>query len=401
MTHIHFLSRTARALCFVAAAFTAQGLYADDWMARLNDGIYCNQLSIPGAHDAGTGHGTSMDSFARTQDGDISAQWAAGVRAFDLRPTVVEDYVNINHGVIQTNVTFKQAITILRDSLIAHPTEFAIVMMRHESDAESSTENAQWPNMVGQILTDPAIEPYIMPFSRTATVYDMRGHILVLSRNDYQGSKGGIITGWSHSSNYADQKSAKISAAKGSVKTTLYCQDFYDMTGDGGPETKKAAVEKLLEFSTEQHERANYIWIINHTSGYSKTLFGAATQDGYRDNAATQNTAVINYLKDEEHYGPTGIIVMDFATSDKSGNYNVNGLTLTRTIIENNFKYAPREDLTVGIKHIGDDADQLPSASGNVENWYDVSGKSVSRPTHSGLYLVRTASGKTRKVIIR
>lgn len=402
MKLLYTLSRTTRALSLIAAAFMAQTLYADDWMARLSDGIYFNQLSIPGAHDSGTGHGTSMDTFARTQDGDISAQWAAGVRAFDLRPTVVEDYVNINHGIIQTNVTFERAISILRDSVAAHPTEFAVVLMRHESDAESSTENAQWPAKVGKVLTDPAVAPYIQPFSRSLTVYDLRGHILVLSRDDYQGSKGGIISGWSHSSAYADQKSAKITAPKGSVKTTLYCQDFYDVTSSGGSETKKAAVETMLNFSTQQHLRTNYIWIINHTSGYTKTLFGAATMDGYRDNAATQNTAVINYLQDEEHYGPTGIIVMDFATSNKSGDYNVNGLKLTRAIIENNFKYSPREDLTVGIQRLDTDADEpASSATVNAGSWFDISGKSIARPSHSGLYLLRTASGATRKVIIR
>ena len=67
-------------------------------------------------------------------------------------------------------------------------------------------------------------------------------------------------------------------------------------------------------------------------------LFGntISTSDVYRDNAATQNAAVIEFLS--EHAGPIGIVMMDYAAVDRSGNYDVKGLALTQALIENNFR---------------------------------------------------------------
>ena len=48
---------------------------------------------------------------------------------------------------------------------------------------------------------------------------------------------------------------------------------------------------------------------------------------------------MIDYLADENHAGPTGLIMMDFAGTDRSGLYDVNGLALTEAVIGNNFRY--------------------------------------------------------------
>jgi hypothetical protein len=72
-------------------------------MERLPDDEYVSVLSIPGAHDAATGCGWGEgwddmgNAFARTQELDLGELWNAGIRAFDLRPCVYEDYMNVNH----------------------------------------------------------------------------------------------------------------------------------------------------------------------------------------------------------------------------------------------------------------------------------------------------------------
>ena len=69
--------------------------YASDWLSRIDDDRRVCRLSIPGTHDACTGYGfVAQDTLAGnyiacTQQLDISAQWAVGVRAFDLRPDVL------------------------------------------------------------------------------------------------------------------------------------------------------------------------------------------------------------------------------------------------------------------------------------------------------------------------
>ena len=376
--------------------------FADDWMSRLDDGAYLTQLSIPGAHDAATGSGFSDDwadfgeSFARTQALPLDQQWAAGIRAFDLRPAVTEEGLHIFHGIIPTQLSFADALHLLRDSLTAHPSEFAIVILRHEDDSESDADKNRWTRLMKDVVTEPELAAIIQPFTRNLTVADMRGRLLLLSRNAYLGSRGGIISGWSHSAATADQRRATITHASGSLKAPLYCQDFYDCSADGAATTKTNTLRAMLDYSTKQHTaRTNtYTWVINHTSGYTLTSWGISTSDGYRDNAARQNAAVIDYLADEAHQGPTGIVVMDFAGIDRSGDFDVMGMTLTRTIIDNNFRYAPKVNPHVGIHDLTQTDPQHPltqpadSHPAPASMYYDLNGRKTNRPTtRPGIYI--------------
>lgn len=84
-------------------------------------------------------------------------------------------------------------------------------------------------------------------------------------------------------------------------------------------------------------------WCINHASGYTKN----ASSDGYRDNAVKTSEALLGVLNSSDtEPGATGIIMMDYAGTDKSGSYNVKGLELTNAIIAQNSRYT---HLTTGI----------------------------------------------------
>ncbi len=303
-----------------------------NWMSRVDDNTFVSLLSIPGAHDAATGHGTSLDNFARTQDITITEMWNAGVRAFDLRPCVQNNDLAIYHGSVSTNISFKQAVTTLCNLLDSHPTELAIIVMRHEDDSDNG--DASWNTLMTTQLTTEPVKSHAVAFKTLLKMSEARGKLLVLSRNEYRTTPvGGFITGWGHNANFNNQQGGVIKGKSGSTK--CYIQDFYDCSASDGPETKKNSVARMLQFSCTENTNPN-IWVINHTSGYSKTFFGAATRDGYRDNAATQNTAAINYLS--QHPGPTGIVMMDCAGVDRSENYNVKGLALVKALIDNNFK---------------------------------------------------------------
>ena len=120
----------------------------------------------------------------------------------------------------------------------------------------------------------------------------------------------------------------------------------------------------MLDFSTQLHAArtlGNY-WIINHTSGYTKS----ASVNGNRECAASTNKAVIDYLADESHWGPTGIVMMDFAGTDRSGDYDVMGQTLVETIIDLNFRYDAK---TTGI--------ESPSVKRDDGLLYDLQGRRV------------------------
>lgn len=329
------MNQRLRLLFFAFALGLVQHVLADDqsaWMSRVDDNTFVSQLSIPGAHDAATGHGTSMDSFGRTQDLTLTEMWNAGVRVFDLRPCVQDNELAIYHGILSTNISFKEAVTTLCSLLDSHPTELAIIIMRHEDDSDSG--DASWNTLMTTQLTTEPIKSHAVAFKALLKMSEARGKLLILSRDAYATSPtGGFIYGWGHNADYSSQQGGTIKGRSGSAK--CYIQDFYDCSANGAPATKTNSVARMLQFSCTENTNPN-IWVINHTSGYSKTTFGAATRDGYRENAATQNAAVINYLS--QHSGSTGMVMMDCAGVDRSGNYDVKGLALVKAIIANNFK---------------------------------------------------------------
>ncbi len=310
---------------------------AENWLTTMADDIYISRISIPGTHDSGTGNGfTSFlgATFGQTQDLDISAQWECGVRAFDLRPTVKKsgsDYtLQIYHGILETKISFKDALLTLRTKLEENPGEFAIVIMRHESDANESVQD-QWPSVMETTLNSEELKNCFVKFKPKMTLGEARGKILLLSRNEYtNGPVGGYITGWNHSENINDQKSGRIT---GDGTEQLMVQDFYECTGTNGIKKKTTAIENMLNLSTRLNKRS-LRWVINHASGYT-----SSSTDGIRDNAAQANKYIIDYLSNSDNDGFIGIVMMDFAGVNKSGRYDVMGLDLTNAIIAQNERY--------------------------------------------------------------
>ena len=316
---------------------------ASKWMERLNDKQSVASLSLPGAHDAATGEGLCFSSaFGVTQTLTVGEQWASGVRAFDLRPAVRDTVLHIYHGPIRTKISFSAALDTILSKLEEHPTEFAIVLLREESDSENEKEHTLWSQEVGRIINNLGNKAAI--FSPEMTVADARGKILFLTRNAYSGcNKGATIKGWSHSKD--GTANAQIVSCTDGTAARLQMQDFFAPTDEEKRNEKERAVTKLLSLAADAPAD---VWSINFVSGYSSTLFGCtsiATTQGYKENAARMHPKIIEYLsansKKESHLG---IIFMDFAGVDKlPGNmwhwrgHDVHGDTLLKAIIESNF----------------------------------------------------------------
>ena len=398
-----------RPLFLLLVLFGIGAAYADDnsaWMSRVDDNAYVSQLTIPGSHDSATGHGFDGflgafgDSYARTQDKTLTEQWQSGIRSFDLRPCVDGTELRINHGIIPTQLTLSEAFTTLCGLLDQHPTELAIVIIRHETEGDDN--DGSWNTKMQALLSAEPVASHAVNFTPLLKMSDVRGKILILSRDQYGSTPvGGFITGWSHSSDINSQKKGKIKGRSSSSQTTCYIQDFYDMTAQGAPDVKRNAVHALMVFSAEQNT-ASRIWIINHTSGYSLTasFFGStlATSDGYRDNAATQNAAVLDFLTD--HAGTLGIVVIDFAGVDVSGSYQVKSLSLTKALIENNFRTSD------AITTIDDDHDSFLShdssrPSCSAAAWFDTCGRRVIPHTFPGIRGSRLVVSNGHKFLVQ
>ena len=333
-------------MLFVCLLSCAIGeVVAGDWMSRLPDHIFVSQVSIPGTHDAATGNGVSLAMFSQCQDVSVDKQWAAGVRAFDLRPIVKGDHLHINHGVAETNLRFDDALYLLRDSLIAHPTEFAVVHMLYADGY--SDDKATYAPMLKELLSREDLKDYLVDFKRGLKVSDVRGKILILSREQYDTAPyaGGFFMTWCGYLDWAAQTSGTIKGKSNTAtyKSAFYVQDYSTTeSGDAGLQVKVDAVKQMLDFSTKYtvKDASKEVWVFNFASSYSGSL---STSDSYRKNAAACNAAIIDYLKTNEA-GPTGVILMDFACVDSgkgftSGTVNTRGQELIDTLIANNFKW--------------------------------------------------------------
>lgn len=307
------------------------------WMAGLDDSTPFARLSIPGTHDAVTGDGTAF-SIGRTQSLTLTAQWDLGIRAFDFRPGYrsvrvrafkYKNELHVYHGFIPTKTSFKAAVRTLMDKIDANPTEFAVVIMQFENGSLLYNNRSVWNSLMSEFLSSEETFPsrFRIDYRPDLTVGDLRGKILILSRDAYadQPITGGYISGWS----FAEEGTTNARITSRTSEGSLGVQDYYHVEK---PQIKAKAVSDFMDFAAENADKN--IWTINHTSGYTGTI---STDNTYRENAANNNPIVYNRLTNGE-CAATGMIMMDWAGNYKSGRYEVYGDLLPQAIIDNNFK---------------------------------------------------------------
>ena len=349
-------------LCGVTA-FAA--VDSKQWMAGLNDLYFVSQLSLPGAHDAATGHGFSgIDAIVgalsgKCQDLKIDAQWDAGVRVFDLRPTDA-DGSPICHGSLTTNINLSEALTIIKGRLSSYPSECAIVIMRNENNG-GSTDN--WKSRITAVMNN--FSDVVVPFNPNLRLGSVRGKILVLSRDYF--ADGLTISGWGHALNYVDASANGVS---------FRVQDYYEVTNADG---KSAAITDLLAQARSNTSR-NRVFI-NHTSGYTGST---GTNSAISSNANTCNTLALNTINDNP--GPTGIVMMDFAGSSSN-----NGANLVNAIIAQNRQPVDTE-LSATLHATLDLArDEGVSAAALADAESLISNPTTDLGINDGIHLLRSA----------
>ncbi|MBQ0149331.1 MAG: hypothetical protein KBT08_01810 [Bacteroidales bacterium] len=304
----HFLTWIA-ALALVTSCTGAGSYDRSSWMRELPDDTPACMMSIPGAHDACTAGVDEEYAFFRTQVLDIRGLWEAGVRSFDVRPTSRGDHLGVFHQIADTHVTFESVIGTLASCLEENPSEFAVVIFRHEDDADLSDNFA---SLMGDCLKFVKSGGLAADFRDDITLGELRGHILFLSRTRYEdGPVGAYLEGW--------PDRCEIVNAQG-ARTPMTVQDYYD------PQGKE---DKLAEISaTYERCAGSRIWTVNHCSAY--------VASGYGENSENVNAAAADMIR--SGHGKTGIMVMDFAGTDVFGGWNVAGGRLVDAIIENNWK---------------------------------------------------------------
>ena len=290
------------------------------WMEDLYDGLPVEKVSIPGAHDAATATITAWTYWTKTQDLTVSQLWDSGVRAFDLRPAFADGTVGIYHDKYSTNITFRDALDCLVSALERHPGDFAVIIVRHESEADDDTP--RWQGAFAQLLKE--YQDVLTPWHKDITVGELRGHILLLSRNRYQdGPVGGYIEDWYSGKDLVSQKNARIIDPWGNG-SGCWIQDYYD---PDNPDDKWEEVNDMLDAAA--HASNPFPLIINHVSGHLGKL------PDYRGNASVVNARAASFISASEY--PVGIIMMDYAGVDVSKGKKVYGKTLVESIVISNF----------------------------------------------------------------
>ena len=373
----------------------------DDWMQRLPDDTFVAKVSIPGSHDSATGDGFDEysaglgEAFAQTQELSIDEQWNLGIRAFDLRPASYDGYLHIHHGIVATARRFDDVLFQLRDSLKAHPTEFVVIHLLHESDGD---QNNNYNQQLTNLLRSDGLKDYLVNFKRDLRVSDVRGKILILSRNKYATTPiGGFFENWTGSADWGSMTNVKI-VAPNNVKTPCYVQDFSSTYADGALQIKMNAIKQLLKYSmTYKNDKAtSVVWFMNFASAYSKvlSLFGSdiSTSDGYRDNATYTHATIIDYLDTSTQAGTIGIVLMDYVGVDQTGEYNTKGREVVKAIIANNFRYLNDE-----VENPSS-AINTPKVDAEILDIHNLYGLRLTEPQHGGLNIIRYTDGTSLKM---
>ena len=293
-----------------------------DWMTPLPDDTPFARLSIPGAHDAATSTVTTFTAWTRTQDLNVARLWNCGVRAFDLRPAWVDGVMGIYHDKYSAHVSLPDVLRALSLAMEKHPGECAVVVIRHEEEADGNTP--EWPAAMASCLAE--FSDVLASWHQGITLGEMRGKILVLSRNIYDGGPiGGYIRGWTSGVDIASQKGASIIDKDGNA-SPLWVQDYYDPEGK---DDKWSEVKDMLDAAASASEP--FPLIINHVSGYVGSL------PDYRSNARDINALAADYIR--ESGSPAGIVMMDFAGVSRSRGVKLGGDILVNALIDNNRPY--------------------------------------------------------------
>ena len=281
---------------------TAAGAQAakGNWMAGIPDTVNVCRVSVPGTHDSGTaGVRFPMKHYARTQTMDLSEQWDAGIRFFDLRPKLEGGELKIYHGPANCHITFEEALLILKQKLVENPTEFCIVMTNSAGGGQAAVDKTM--ELIRAVI--PA--GMLSVFKADMTVADIRGRILFIHRNtpsagvDYPGV---VTRGWP--GNGTSRKVRIVSSSGESA--VLWAQDYFTSGNNDKDAYLTGKWNNLHSLLSAFSESEKGVWCINHTSGYT----GTGIKTNIKRCSDTINKQLLDYIR--THNGPIGIIPMDF-----------------------------------------------------------------------------------------
>ena len=331
----------------------------ENWMAGLDDNAFICQLSVPGAHDACCSSFSGWSAIGaavagKVQSVSVQQMLPLGVRAFDLRPAVKDGKLTICHGILVTSFDFNTIMQQLCTYVDAHPSEFCVVTIRHEVEADDG--DSSFGSMLQTSLA--SIKDHLVDFRPNLTVGEARGKILFISRDAYdEPMYGGRLVDLRDNQSDINNMLGGHCYGPSSNKCSWWVQGYYEYSDVND---KKSAIQAMLAKSSELAGTYTYTWVDNGPAGYK----GTGTNSACQENAKACNPFLQGLLASGNYNGPAGFIFMDFCCDgDNSGYY---GLSLTKELINHNFRYTMSKQ---GDAIYDDDGNLFTAPKGQEMMW--------------------------------
>ncbi|MGW4383936.1 phosphatidylinositol-specific phospholipase C [Kitasatospora sp. NPDC004531] len=348
-----------------------------DWMQGVPDSTDLGAMSIPGTHESLStfgGDSTQTQEGDSTQAGNLPAQLAAGIRAFDIRVRVVGgqsksngEYVAgsyaVHHGMVYQHAMLGDALNQFQTFLANHPGETLLLRLKAECtgsgtsctddlvdveappvyDSASETyvpatpsadaKTAYRKNLFGRYFAErPGLfyAPSVTPPTDTVnqgevpTLGAVRGKLVLTG---LYGPFGGDY-GWGlkqQTSGMENNKGASLAGEAGDCKDrtdsadhTCFVQDQYDVPNMMAIASKRDYVRRHLDRQNSDPDQDKKLYI-NYTSGASEFAYPYSVASGCAAQICTSqgvNEFLLTYLNQTTGtHAPvvrTGVVMMDF-----------------------------------------------------------------------------------------
>ena len=270
----------------------------NNWMQDIEDNRLVCKMSIPGTHDTAADSG---DNWTKTQDKNIEQQLNSGIRFFDIRLVHDNGILKLCHGKHIFDTTFdgdvlKTTVEFLKE----HPSETVIMTIKQDLDLDKDGAIKYRMALTKALEGDRALTPYMVKsFRSDFTLGDLRGKMLIISRDGRIMTPAGRVTSWPDNASFT----SSIESTNGS-RTTIHVEDHYESRASDKVSYVAQNVRKAqAAFSEPQND-----WFItfSSTAGPNGGAWPKNTT-GYID------PHVNNVLKGNENFRTSGILVFNFA----------------------------------------------------------------------------------------
>lgn len=272
----------------------------NNWMQDIEDNRLVCKMSIPGTHDTAADSG---NAWVKTQDKNIEQQLNSGIRFFDIRLVHDNGVLKLCHASHTFNTTFvgdvlKTTVEFLKE----HPSETVIMTIKRDDDKDHDGGTKYRFALTKALEGDKALTPYMVKsFRPDFTLGDLRGKMLIISRDGWIMTPSGQVTSWPDNASFT----SSIKSTDESIRTTtLHVEDHYK----SWPSDKVSYVAQNLRKAQAAFSSPQNDWFITFSS--SAGVWGISTTKSTTNDI---DPHVNNILRGNENFRTSGILVFNFA----------------------------------------------------------------------------------------